>query len=135
MTSDSGVPEPSTPLAQIIPSDISAIPTDRYSVTVSISSTIWLHNRALERYNAHLASFTKMLTNHINSIDILISTTERIQKGRYAGKRIVSHPDDEETRKLDLQTRIQRLKLSGWERRAFDATKYQELSRLALSEL
>lgn len=76
-----------------------------------------------------------MLSRHVEVVDGLIDATREAQANRYAGKRITSCTGDEEDRKADVRARILRLKISGWERRAFDGERYQVLCERALSEL
>ena len=76
-----------------------------------------------------------MLSRHIEVVDSLINSAKEAQANRYAGKRITSCTGDEEGRRADLKARILRLKMSGWERRVFEAERYRVLCERALAEL
>ncbi|MCJ1298490.1 hypothetical protein MMC08_001280 [Hypocenomyce scalaris] len=104
------------------------------SVAFSVSTSVWLQSRSLDRYNAHLASFADMLDYHIRVVDTLIRDTETAQANRYTCTRLPSYAD-EETKVADRRVRIERLKAKGWKRERFAPGRYQELCERALAEL
>lgn len=72
--------------------------------------------RSVHRCCEHLSSLAAQLARHSASLAALLSCTP---------------PHDA----LDRQARIQRLRESGWQRRRFDARRYEELCDTALAEL
>lgn len=95
----------------------------------------WLQNRHIERYNSHLADFSTMLANHLESIRDTILSTKEAQATRYSNMRVASYGDDEEAKAADLRDRIQRLKATGWSRDRFDSSRYERLCEAALADL
>lgn len=124
---------PSTPPSTQLPS---TPPQSRpLSIAFTPPSSVWLFNRARERYSIHLISFTEMLSNHISTVDILIRTTREAQAMRYFAKRLASYGEDEAAKEADLQARRVKLKAAGWRRERFRPEKYQDLCERALEEL
>ncbi|KAL3419015.1 hypothetical protein PVAG01_09236 [Phlyctema vagabunda] len=111
------------------------------------STSNYLSSQYLDHYLAHLASLSEQLTyhktvvsNHIESITAQRkarrSDTSQIFGGFSNG--ILSSSDfggSDETKRADLQSRIQRLKERGWKRERFHGDRYKKLCDLALSEL
>ena len=102
---------------------------------LSKTASRWLQVCSLERYNADLASFADMLSNHISSVEALIQSTSEAQRMRYFAKRLASYGEDQTAKAADLKARIARLKSSGWMRDRFRPERYQELCERALEEL
>lgn len=104
------------------------------SVTFAPSTSTWLQERSLDRYNAHLISFASMLDHHIRVVDTLLDDVKIAQANRYTCTRLPSYAD-EETKTADLRVRIGELKAKGWKRERFAPERYQELCERALAEL
>ncbi|KAG7005992.1 hypothetical protein G7Y79_00017g043740 [Physcia stellaris] len=135
--------QPTTPPSQIIPSDLNSTPSRPLSVTFSTSSTLWLQNRALDRYHGHLITLANMLIAHIEVVDILIQAAEEAQMNRPKLRRFASSnggfgaldEEGEETRSRELRASIERGRARGWVRERFDPERYRELCARALGEL
>jgi len=95
----------------------------------------WLRVCSYERYNADLALFAEMLTNHISTTENMIKTTREAQTMRNFSRKLMNYGDDEEDRAADLKARVARLKATGWRRERFRPDRYQELCERALEEL
>ncbi|KAL1841125.1 hypothetical protein VTJ49DRAFT_7403 [Mycothermus thermophilus] len=115
---------------------------------------------AVARACEHLATLRAQLARHSNSLDQLLLLQQQ-QPQKQQRQRIsllpsprspspfpVSLPSPtnaphqqqlqpikEEARALDRQARIERLRKSGWQRKRFDARRYEELAETALAEL
>ena len=125
----------------MIPSDLTNITHRPLSVTFSTSSTIWLQNRALERYHTHLIAFANMLIAHIEVVEGLMQATEEAQATRPSMTRSRSawfggaDGDEEESKRREVRARVERGRGRGWRRERFAPERYQELCARALGEL
>lgn len=104
------------------------------TICFSASTTTWLHDRALQRYNTHSNDFHQMLYNHVKVVDTLIKSTSAIQANRHRNK-LASRDNSDEARALDKRVRIEKLKAKGWKRERFMPERYQYLCARALAEL
>ncbi|MCJ1391189.1 hypothetical protein MMC18_004051 [Xylographa bjoerkii] len=105
------------------------------TVTFSECTTTWLHDRATQRYNAHVVDFEQMLHNHVEVVDMLIRATAEVQADRHPDKTPTSSSNDDEARAADRGARIEKLKANGWKRERFRPERYQDLCARALAEL
>lgn len=124
---------PLTPPENIIPSS-PPFSARRRSITFSASPFQWLQDRSAQRYNAHLTDFAKMLRDHRETVENLISNVKDIQGNRRV-KRLASFGEDREARAADIRERIVKLRAKGWRRERFSPEKYQRICALALAEL
>jgi hypothetical protein len=104
---------------------------------------------ALNRYQNHLSTFSSQLQYHVASINTQIallstSNTEQHSRNDFSngggeenglGIGGIVDIEKEDIRRVELQERIKRLKEGGWERRRFDAGRYQMLCDRALGEV
>ncbi|MCJ1478501.1 hypothetical protein MMC13_007181 [Lambiella insularis] len=104
------------------------------AITFSASTTSWLHDRALQRYNAHSNDFDQMLHRHVEVVDTLIKSTLEVEAERYQ-KRPSKSSNGDEGRRLEKRARIEKLKAKEWRRERFRPERYQELCAKALAEL
>ncbi|KAK3310163.1 uncharacterized protein B0T15DRAFT_488852 [Chaetomium strumarium] len=90
--------------------------------------------RSVSRCCEHLSSLRAQLARHSTSLDQLLSSaTAASHPQSDAG----SEATGETTRKgtLDRQARIERLRRTGWQRKRFDARRYEELCEAVLAEM
>ena len=124
------LPPPSPPFLRYLPSG-SQLEQDPQPNDVSHSNK----KAAISRYQCHLTSFSAQLEYHIDAVHSQISAV--IQSPRQPTARIIrpSLSAEEEVQRVELRTRIQRLKAIGWERKRFDGKRYQDLCEKAIAEL
>lgn len=81
---------------------------------------------SLEKYCTVLSSIQRQITSHLSAIDRDISAalTSRI-----------SVPVDEDMRALELRSRIERLRANGWQRKRFDAKRYEEFREQVMADM
>lgn len=95
---------------------------------------------AIHRFTLHLKSFGGLLDWHINAINdqiLLLEEAARKQNDVLCAVgelEEMKSPADDEARKAELKQRIVRRRGENWERKKFDAKRYQELCEKALSE-
>jgi hypothetical protein len=87
--------------------------------------------RSVSRCCEHLSSLRAQLARHSTSLDQLLSSSPSQPD---AGSEATSETT---TRKgtLDRQARIERLRKAGWQRKRFDARRYEELCEAVLAEM
>lgn len=80
----------------------------------------------VERYCTVLSNIQKQITSHLVSIDrdITAALTPR-----------AALSTNEEMKALDLQARITRLRATGWQRKRFDAKRYEEFRDQVMSDM
>lgn len=83
-------------------------------------------SRSVHRYCTILVDLRRQIATHLTSIEADIAA---------ARKPVLSTVECEEMRKLELRTRIERLRANGWPRRRFDAQRYERLRESALTDL
>ena len=105
------------------------------TVTFSEGTTIWLQDRATQRYSAHAADFEAMLLRHVEVVDMLIRSAMGVQADGNTAKGSASSGKDGQTRATERQARIEKLKANGWKRERFRPERYQDLCARALAEL
>ena len=76
------------------------------------------HSASLSRYKGLLASLGQQMARHGACLDADIAA---------AKDPVPPPPTNEEMRALELRSRIDRLRASGWPRRRFDARRYEAL--------
>ncbi|KAK1752388.1 hypothetical protein QBC47DRAFT_56046 [Echria macrotheca] len=103
--------------------------------------------RSIDRFCENLSDLRAQLSRHAASVDELLSsiTSRRVTIGPTTI--ILPEPpvetaatappnlETDEMRKMDRQARIERLRRNGWQRKRFDARRYEELCETVLSEL
>lgn len=102
----------------------------------------WLQVRAQNRFNTNLLAFSEMVSNHICSIDSLLTTVREAHANRYNNTnkahqvRITAFPGYGVDEALDLKIRIHRLRENGWKiGGGFEPERYQRLCERALADL
>jgi hypothetical protein len=83
-------------------------------------------DRSIHRYSTILDSLRRQIATHLTAVDAEVAA---------AATAAPQVPSNEELRALELQTRIARLKASGWQRRRFDASRYEALRERAMADL
>ncbi len=80
----------------------------------------------VERYCTVLSNIQKQIRSHLVSIDrdITAALTPR-----------AALSTSEEMKALDLQTRISRLRASGWQRKRFDVKRYEEFREQVMTDM
>lgn len=99
--------------------------------------------RSVHRYNEHLSALRAQIASHSSHIDNLLSSrtpqtsdllaSESSRRESTDGSPAGSPSGD--LRSLDKQARIARLRKSGWQRKRFDARRYEELCDSVMAEL
>lgn len=96
---------------------------------------IFLRERSARRYCAVLTGLSTQLAAHLGAVEAELAgpaTKPLPVSGR-------STPDvagaSDAMRALDIQSRIERLKQNGWQRRRFDARRYEALRESVMAEL
>jgi len=84
------------------------------------------------RFTTHLSDLNLMLSNHIASTRMCIDATEEVQASRQ--KRLESNASSH-GRTEEVQARLARLKLRGFEMARFDPRRVREVCEVALAEL
>ncbi|KAM0738846.1 hypothetical protein ACQRIT_006583 [Beauveria bassiana] len=81
---------------------------------------------SLESYCTILSSIQRQISSHIAAIDreIAIALTSKS-----------CVPADEEMRALELRSRIERLRANGWQRKRFDAKRYEEFRERVTADM
>lgn len=103
--------------------------------------------RSVDRYCENLSSLRAQLARHSASVDellaghkdvdgqtpasVLLAAAETVR----ASSRLSDISESDEFRKMDRQARIERLRKTNWQRKRFDARRYEELCETVLSEL
>ncbi|KAK5663363.1 hypothetical protein OQA88_3791 [Cercophora sp. LCS_1] len=111
----------------------------------------FLMARSVDRFCENLSSLRAQLSRHTASVDNLLAQSKEIPAPGARGSLLLlenatarmsigSAPGtpgvlEDEFRRLDRQARIERLRKSGWQRKRFDARRYEELCESVLSEL
>ncbi|KAK0631985.1 hypothetical protein B0T14DRAFT_420364 [Immersiella caudata] len=105
----------------------------------------FLMARSVDRYCENLSGLRAQLTRHSASVDELLSGPKDSEAPRSlllaaaetvrASSRLSNISDSDELRKVDRQARIERLRKNGWQRKRFDARRYEELCETVMSEL
>lgn len=103
----------------------------------------WLQIRAQTRFNTSLLAFSEMVSNHICSIDSLLTTVREAHANRYNATnkkphqaRMTAFPGYGVDEALDLKIRIHRLRETGWKIGGrFEPERYQRLCERALADL
>ncbi|KAH7376154.1 hypothetical protein B0T11DRAFT_17381 [Plectosphaerella cucumerina] len=102
----------------------------------------FLRESSIHRYTALLSSLRCQVNSHLASLEADLTPSA----GPTAGSRLsfslpsraaspVPSAADSEMRALDLKARIERLRASGWQRKRFDPTRYENLRESVLAEL
>lgn len=83
-------------------------------------------DRSIHRYSTILDSLRRQIAVHLGAVDAEVAAAKSMAP---------SVPRNEELRALELQTRIARLKANGWQRKRFDASRYEALRESAMADL
>ncbi|KAJ6782511.1 hypothetical protein PWT90_01656 [Aphanocladium album] len=81
---------------------------------------------SLERYCTMLYSIQRQIASHLAAIDREITSA-------LTAKTAV--PADEDMRALELRSRIERLRANGWQRKRFDARRYEEFREQVMADM
>ncbi|KAH7329268.1 hypothetical protein B0I35DRAFT_40926 [Stachybotrys elegans] len=91
-----------------------------------VFADVFTLDRSIHRYSTILSTLSRQISCHLESIQIEIAAAQQST---------TSHMPTEELRSLELRTRIARLRATGWQRRRFDAKRYQILCETAMADL
>jgi hypothetical protein len=101
--------------------------------------------RSVDRYCENLSGLRAQLARHSASVDELLAGKDSEGRPRSlflaaaetvrASSRLSTISDSDEFRMMDRQARIERLRKNGWQRKRFDARRYEELCETVMSEL
>lgn len=83
-------------------------------------------DRSIHRYSTILDSLRRQIAAHLAAVDAELAA---------AATKTPLLACNEEMRALELRTRIAKLKANGWQRRRFDAAKYEALRESAMADL
>ena len=95
--------------------------------------------RSVHRYSEHLSSLQTHLASHSEQLKAALErrtprASEVLLQGRRHSADLSLDPSND-FRVFDRQARIERLKKSGWQRKRFDARRYEELCNAVMAEL
>ncbi|KAK3394190.1 hypothetical protein B0H63DRAFT_39220 [Podospora didyma] len=105
---------------------------------LSMNEDMFTMARSVDRYFDNLSGLKAQLASHSSSLDSLLSANaDHTQTLRALAETSPnkSASSAEDLRALDRQARIERLRKNGWQRKRFDARRYEELCETVLSEL
>jgi len=88
----------------------------------------------VEIYNSQLASFSNMLSSHVDSVRRFKVQAQALAASQF----VLASRDGTGKRKMSPEERAERIKNGrerGWARQRFDPTQYRELCELAIAEL
>lgn len=131
---------PVSPKFQEIEYPLQTIPEDdgNPSPQPEDSAHVFSAARSVDRCCEHLSGLRAQLKRHSTSLDELLaapsSSTHPHQQQSRTGP-AGSVKKTEELRALDRQARIERLRKCGWQRKRFDARRYEELCEAVMAEL
>ena len=95
--------------------------------------------RSVDRCCEHLSGLRTQLVRHSTSLEELLRSASQLSladTSKSARARSISNGSTaEEARALDRQARIERLRSIGWQRKRFDAKRYEELCEAVMAEL
>jgi hypothetical protein len=94
-----------------------------------------LEFRPVHRYREYLAELRIQLERHSADVDMLLKPGP---SGNPTLPETVTRDHtstSEDLRALDKQARIERLRRDGWQRKRFDASRYERLCEAVLAEL
>ncbi|KAK0745956.1 hypothetical protein B0T18DRAFT_325983 [Schizothecium vesticola] len=96
----------------------------------------FLMARTVDRFCENLSGLRSLLARHSTSIEELMAAKHGDDSARPRSLLLPAAADDsEELRRADRQARIERLRKNGWQRKRFDARRYEELCETVLLEL
>ncbi|KAM6539633.1 hypothetical protein FALCPG4_001414 [Fusarium falciforme] len=97
------------------------------------------HARSVHRYSALLTSLQRQVFRHLTFIEseLLEIVAQEAVPPSPVSVMVVHpvHPSIDAGRSPELQARIERLRAKGWERKRFDARRYEELRESAVADL
>ncbi|RMJ14182.1 hypothetical protein CDV36_006150 [Fusarium kuroshium] len=97
------------------------------------------HARSVHRYSALLTSLQRQVFRHLTFIEseLLETATQEAVPPSPVSVMVVHpvHPSIDAGRSPELQARIERLRAKGWERKRFNARRYEELRESAVADL
>lgn len=96
----------------------------------------FLMARTVDRFCENLSGLRSLLARHSTSIEELMAAAANDSAARPRSLLLpTASADSEELRRADRQARIERLRKNGWQRKRFDARRYEELCETVLLEL
>ncbi|KAJ0168555.1 hypothetical protein CTA2_4542 [Colletotrichum tanaceti] len=96
----------------------------------------FLQERSIHRYCGLLSSLRSQIAVHIADIEEQLATpSQTIPSVNSFPTRAATPELSDELRSLDIKARIERLRQSNWQRRRFDASRYEALRESVLAEL
>jgi hypothetical protein len=87
--------------------------------------------QSVDRYCDHLSGLRAQLLSHTAHLDALLEP----KTGHKTPDVLERTSPDDDLRALDRRARIERLRKNGWQRKRFDASRYEELCDNAMAEL
>lgn len=86
----------------------------------------FFHARSIHQYTTILSGIRRQIKSHMDMLDAEIASCQDPAPALLTS---------DELRTLDVRARIERLRANGWQRRRFDAQRYQTLRENALADL
>ncbi|KAH6888680.1 hypothetical protein B0T10DRAFT_562248 [Thelonectria olida] len=83
------------------------------------------------RFSALLVALQSQITRHMSFVEADLAAISKPAPPTPTNLGL----GDDERRSLELQARIERLRAGGWQRRRFDASRYQELRENAMADI
>ncbi|OLN87900.1 hypothetical protein CCHL11_00310 [Colletotrichum chlorophyti] len=117
------------------PEDIVTAPTPE-PLNEDCDAFDFLRERSIHRYCSLVSSLRAQIAIHITNVeDELAGRAQGDDAAEALPARAATPELSEELRYLDIKARIVRLKSNNWQRRRFDASRYEALRESVLSEL
>ncbi|WQF77689.1 hypothetical protein CDEST_02703 [Colletotrichum destructivum] len=96
----------------------------------------FLQERSIHRYCGLLSSLRSQIAVHIADIEEQLATSSQTFPSVNSLPTRAATPElSDELRNLDIKARIERLRQNNWQRRRFDASRYEALRESVLAEL
>ncbi|KZL86713.1 hypothetical protein CI238_08755 [Colletotrichum incanum] len=96
----------------------------------------FLQERSIHRYCALLSSLRSQIAVHIANVEEQLAAPSQATMGVNSLLARAATPElSDELRSLDIKARIERLRQNNWQRRRFDARRYETLRESVLAEL
>ncbi|KAK1988723.1 hypothetical protein LZ30DRAFT_744864 [Colletotrichum cereale] len=96
----------------------------------------FLQERSVHRYCGLLSSLRSQIRVHIADVEERLVTPPQDTTGTGSLPARAATPElSDEIRSLDIKARIERLRQNNWQRRRFDASRYEALRESVLAEL
>ncbi|KAF6841381.1 hypothetical protein CPLU01_00512 [Colletotrichum plurivorum] len=128
------LPELPEPSDELEPEEIIKAPTPE-PLNEDCDAFDFLHERSVHRYCGLLSSLRSQISVHIANVEEELAAPSRASSTPTIPIRAATPELCDELRNLDIKARIERLRQNNWQRRRFDASRYEALRESVLAEL